>query len=845
MSGTSSYPTSAHWGSYRVVVEDGRVVGTLPDPDDPAPSPVIANTPAAQHHASRVARPAVRRRWLENGPGPDPLRGDPDDAYVEVEWSTALDLLAGELDRVRGAYGNAAIYGGSYGWGSAGRIHHAQSQLHRFLNVIGGYTRSRTTYSHGAVEVLFPRIIGVPAANRLLHRAPSWTRIREHTELLVSFGGLRVSNTWTSSGGRAAQTAGPAMRDASGAGVEFVSVSPLLDDTPEDVKAEWVSLNPGTDTAVMLALMHVLFTEGLADTAFLDRYTVGADVLRAYVLGERDERGGPDGTARTPEWAERISGVSADELRSLARRMAARRTLVNVGWSVQRARYGEQPLWAGLALACCLGQVGLPGGGFASGYGSMGNYGGGATPLGLPRMPQGNNAVDSFIPVARVADMLLEPGGRYDHDGEERRYPDIRLVYWAGGNPFHHHQDLRRLTEAFGRPETVVVNETHWTATARHADIVLPATTVLERDDMAASQGDLSVRAMPRAVAPHGQARDEYDTYADLAERLGVREEFTEGRTSGEWMRVVYGRWRSLVARRGLEVPEFEEFWERGRVEMPGRVEDEALLGEFRADPEGHALRTPSGRIELFSETIASFGYEDCPGHPVWLAGPVVTGSGAQAGLGAGAGESVATDSVPGARGSVVAGSGTHAGAGEPEATASGAGARGSVVAGCGVGAPVVDGSGGRSGEFPLVLIANQPSGRLHSQQDMGAHSMSQKVRGRAPLRMRPEEAQACGVADGDVVRVSSATGSCLAGVVVSDALRPGVVQLSTGAWYDPSSEDVTCAHGNPNALTEDVGTSSLSQGCTGQLVRVRVEPFTGEVPPVRAFEPPRGVTAV
>ncbi|MFD6952751.1 molybdopterin oxidoreductase [Nocardiopsis sp. TSRI0078] len=779
MSATSSHPTSAHWGSYRVLVRDDRVVGVDPDPDDPAPSPVIANTPAAQHHASRVARPAVRRRWLEHGPGPDPRRGDPDDAYVEVEWSTALDLLAGELDRVRRTHGNAAVYGGSYGWGSAGRIHHAQSQLHRFLNTIGGYTRSRTTYSHGAVEVLFPRIIGTPAANRLLHRAPAWTQIREHTDLLVTFGGLRVSNTWTSSGGRAAQTAGPAMREASGAGVEFVSVSPLLDDTPDDVRAEWVSIAPGTDTAVMLALMHVLFTEGLADTGFLDRYTVGADVLRAYVMGERDEEGGPEGTERSPEWAERISGVAADDLRSLARRMAGRRTLVNVGWSVQRARYGEQPLWAGLALACCLGQVGLPGGGFASGYGSMGNYGGGSTPLGLPRMPQGSNPVDSFIPVARVADMLLDPGGRYDHDGEERRYPDVRLVYWAGGNPFHHHQDLARLTRAFGRPETVVVHETHWTATARHADIVIPSTTVLERDDMAASQGDLSVRAMPRAVSPHGQARDEYDTYADLAERLGVREEFTEGRTSGEWMRVVYERWRSLVARRGLEVPRFEEFWERGRVEMPGRVEDEALLGEFREDPEGSPLRTPSGRIELFSETIASFGYEDCPGHPVWLPGPAVTG-----------------------------------------------------------------GADGEAEDFPLVLVANQPSGRLHSQQDMGAHSMSQKVRGRSPLRMRPEDARARGVADGDVVRVSSARGSCLAGVVVSEALRPGVVQLSTGAWYDPSAEGVACTHGNPNVLTEDVGTSALSQGCTGQLTRVRVEPFDGEVPPVRAFEPPRGVTA-
>ncbi|WP_306368262.1 molybdopterin-dependent oxidoreductase [Nocardiopsis sp. CC223A] len=771
---TTSYPTSAHWGSYRVLVRDDRVVGVRPDPDDPAPSPVMENTPGAQHHASRVARPAVRRRWLEHGPGPDPRRGDPDDEYVEVGWDRVLDLLAAELDRVRTAHGNAAIYGGSYGWGSSGRVHHAQSQLHRFLNGIGGYTRSRTTYSHGAVETLFPRIIGTPAANRLLHRAPSWEVIREHTDLVVTFGGLRVSNMWMASGGRAAQTAGPSMRAAADAGVGFVSLSPLRDDTPDDVKAEWVPLRPGTDTAVLLALMHVLFTEGLADLAFLDRYTEGADVVRSYVLGGRDERGDRPGLPRTPEWAERISGVPAADIRELARRMARGRTLVNVGWSVQRARYGEQPLWAGLALACCLGQVGLPGGGFASGYGSMGNYGGGSTPLGLPVMPQGDNAVKDFIPVARVSDMLLHPGEAYHYDGQERRYPDIRLVYWAGGNPFHHHQDLARLTRAFGRPETVVVHETHWTATARHADIVIPSTTVLERDDLTASRGDLSLRAMPRAVPPHGEARDEYDTYADLAERLGVREAFTEGRTSADWMREIYRRWRSLVTRRGLQAPEFDAFWAAGRVEMPGRVEDEALLGDFRADPEKNALRTPSGRIELYSETIASFGYEDCPGHPVWLPGPVLSD---------------------------------------------------------------------RGGEFPLVLVANQPTGRLHGQQDMGAHSMRQKIDGRAPVRLHPADAAALRITDGDLVRVVGPRGSCLAGAVLSDALLPGVVQLSTGAWYDPSSTEATCVHGNPNALISDEGTSSLSQGCTGQLARVRVERFEGTPPPVRAFDPPRGTT--
>src|SRR5690554_2812961 len=131
---TTSCPTNAHWGNYSVAVDDGRVVGVRPDTDDPAPSPLIDHTPVAQHRASRVARPAVRRRWLETGPGPDPHRGTPEDAYVEVEWPRVLDLLAGELDRVRREHGNAAIYGGSYGWGSAGRIHHAQSQLHRFLN---------------------------------------------------------------------------------------------------------------------------------------------------------------------------------------------------------------------------------------------------------------------------------------------------------------------------------------------------------------------------------------------------------------------------------------------------------------------------------------------------------------------------------------------------------------------------------------------------------------------------------------------------------------------------------------------------------------------------------------
>ncbi|MGO4430877.1 molybdopterin-dependent oxidoreductase, partial [Streptomyces sp. MCAF7] len=130
------------------------------------------------------------------------------------------------------------------------------------------------------------------------------------------------------------------------------------------------------------------------------------------------------------------------------------------------------------------------------GYGSMGDVGDHGPQLRLPHLPQGPNPVAEYIPCARIADLLLSPGESYDYDGERRTYPDIRFVYWAGGNPFHHHQDLGRLRRAFGRPDTIVVHEPYWTSTARHADIVLPTTTTLEREDFGAGRRDTHLIAM-------------------------------------------------------------------------------------------------------------------------------------------------------------------------------------------------------------------------------------------------------------------------------------------------------------------------------------------------------------
>lgn len=129
--------------------------------------------------------------------------------------------------------------------------------------------------------------------------------------------------------------------------------------------------------------------------------------------------------------------------------------------------------------------------------------------------------------------MLLQPGVEFDYDGRRMTYPAIKLVYWAGGNPFHHHQDLARLRRAFAAVDTLVVQDSVWTATARHADIVLPATVTLERDDIGAAAFDPTMVAMKQVLEPFGQARDDYTIFAELSRRLGIEQEFTEGRTAG------------------------------------------------------------------------------------------------------------------------------------------------------------------------------------------------------------------------------------------------------------------------------------------------------------------------
>ncbi|HEY2552687.1 MAG TPA: molybdopterin guanine dinucleotide-containing S/N-oxide reductase [Streptosporangiaceae bacterium] len=751
-----------HWGTFEADSDGERLTGVRPWRGDPEPMPLIGNVASAQHHPARIAVPHVRKGWLEHGPAA-PGRGD--EPFVPVPWELALDLLAGELRRVYLDHGAEAVYGGSYGWASAGRFHHAQSQVHRFLNCLGGYVRHVNSYSLGTSTVLLPHVIA--DVNVLLNHATAKSVIAEHSELVVAFGGLSPKNAAVSPGGVSRHNARSWVSAARARGCRFVSVSPLRDDTAAEAQAEWIAPRPGTDAALMLALAQVLDADGLADAGFLDRYTVGYQRFARYLRGEAD------GVVKNPVWAQEITGVPAARITELAHEMAAARTLVTVSWSLQRAQHGEQPLWLGVVLAAMLGQIGLPGGGFGHGYGSTSVVGEPAPQVSVPRLPQGRNGTSAFIPVARIADMLLHPGATLDYNGQRLTYPDIRLVYWCGGNPFHHHQDLARLREAFARPDTVVVHDAFWTATARHADFVLPATMSIERDDYGSGQNDRMFFPMASLTRPHGEARDDYGIFAGLAERLGVGKDFTEGRTAMDWLRHLYEEWRDDLAERGRAVPGFDEFWAGDGLELPVPCEPQVAFADFRADPESHPLATPTGKIEIFSATIDSFGYQDCPGHPVWL---------------------------------------------EPDEW---------------LGAPAAR-------RFGLQLVANQPRSRLHSQLDVGAHSQSVKIAGREPVRLNPDDAADRGLHDGAIVRIFNDRGACLAGLAVDEAVRPGVAQLSTGAWYDPDpAVPGFCRHGNPNVLTADRPSSTLSQGCTGQLTLVEIESYNDDPPELSVTRPP------
>ena len=440
---------STHWGTYETSKNNQNNIKINNWSKDPNPSDFGLGFLDAATSDLRINQPHIRKEWLKDRHNKKNLRGL--DEFVPVSWEEAIDLTASELQNVKKEFGNSSIYAGSYGWASAGRFHHAKSQLNRFFNLFGGFSSSFQSYSYAAAQTLLPHIVGHDLYS-FLDEHNTWNTLEKECDLILMFGGMPLKNSQVSAGGVGKHTTEKELRKCVNAGTKFINISPNASDAAKFLNAKQISIIPNTDTALMLSLAYILITSNNYDQKFIEEYTNGFNEFKSYVLGEKNNK------PCTPEWASSITSIPVETIKWLAKEISAKKTMVSISWSLQRASAGEQPLWMGITLASMLGHIGTEGGGIGFGYSSVNSTGDVFKKIPWKSLPQGNNKIRDFIPVARITDMLEKPNELFQYDGRKLKYPNIKLIYWAGGNPFHHHQDLNRLVKAWQKPKTIIVN---------------------------------------------------------------------------------------------------------------------------------------------------------------------------------------------------------------------------------------------------------------------------------------------------------------------------------------------------------------------------------------------------
>jgi anaerobic dimethyl sulfoxide reductase subunit A len=510
------------------------------------------------HSEKRLLRPLIRI-------GP---RGGTE--FREATWQEALDYAAERLKSIKEKYGSQSIIhlGGS--GSSRGCLHNTNSLTKRFLSIFGGYTERHSSYSIGAALYVTPYILGT-------YNVGIDSPTLEDSKLIILLG-ANPSDLKTDCGLEAR------LREAKKRGVEIIVVDPRRSLTVKTLATTWIPIYPGTDAVMMTAILHTLIKHGMVDRGFVTRYSVGFEDVEAYILGHED------GTPKTPDWAAPICGVPAEQIEALALKYGSTHpTALIPGYSIQRTLGGEEAIRMAVTLQTATGNLGVRGG--SPGCLPFG-------PLPKPRIgtiPIPKNPAGASIPVYRWEEVILE--------GRRGGYPtDIKAIYNVGGNYITQGSNTRQAIEAFNATEFNVCHDRFLTPTARYCDVIFPATTFLERNDIIQPNSGNYLLYSNRAVLPVGESRNDYDIFTNLAERLGFRDEFTEGRDEDAWL-------RKFVSE--SDIPDYDEFRRTGIWFDP--VQDRVGLSTFVADPDTHPLKTPSGRIQLRSPQYAAVGGTETP----------------------------------------------------------------------------------------------------------------------------------------------------------------------------------------------------------------------------------------
>ena len=570
-------------------VRDGRIVKISTDPRRWTPElPPLHACVRGFGQAERVNHPdRLKHPLRRTGP-----RGA--GQFERITWDEALDEVARQMRRVRDTYGPAAILDCSR-TGSLSMLHNGRATVQRLLHMFGGCTELWTNISAEA-EVFAVRLTyGTKADYKSAGREPI---DYVNSKLIVMWG-------WSPGDGTFGTGTLQYLKRAKRHGVRIVCVDPRRTRSSHDLADEHIFIRPSTDTAALLAMAYVIVTEGLHDQTYLDRHVLGFDEAhlpagapahasyRSYLLGLAD------GVRKTPEWAADIAGIPAATIRRLAIEFATSKpAALHCGYAPGRTIAGEQFHRAAYALAALTGNVGIPGGNSGTSNGATGR-------AGITSLPVGQNPAGARVSSPLLADLLSR--------GKAGGYPaDIKMIYSAAGDLFNQLPNVAKTVKAVENVEFMVVHDHFVTPTARYADILLPATTFWERNDVHtpwAGAGHYAI-FMQQAIAPMGECRSDLDICGDLARRLGI--EGYNDRTEEDWLRELT---------RGA-VDDFDTFRTAGLARLPAPEDAVAFAREIR-DPEHHPFSTPSGKIEIYSTTLAAnpdpYGLGAIPPIPTWI----------------------------------------------------------------------------------------------------------------------------------------------------------------------------------------------------------------------------------
>ncbi|WP_165171196.1 DMSO/selenate family reductase complex A subunit [Adlercreutzia sp. ZJ242] len=664
------------------------------------------------NHPDRISYPLKRVEGTKRGEG----------KYEQVSWDEATQIIADKLKEVIGKYGNEAVYL-AYATGVSAT---SSRPFHRLMNLMGGFLGYYNSYSTAQISCITPYMYGSKGSNG------SSLSAGEDSKLILVFGS---SPTETRQGGLTTHYDWVHLRERTKAKIYMIDYR--MNDSIMGHSDGWLPINPGTDAALVAGIAHYLIKHDLVDLDFLHTYCVGYDEetmpeayqgknmsYKSYIMGE-----GYDKVEKTPAWAAKITGIPAARIEELAQEIGTTSPLyVTQGWGPQRRSNGEWTAWAIMALPCLVGQVGLPG----TSNGTRENR----NSPSLSSLPAGTNPVKTSIPCFLFTDAIDHGPEMTSKNagikGADKLSVGIKfLVNYAGNCLTNQHSDINRAHEVLAddtKCEFILGVDTVMCDSIMYSDIILPDLFRFEQTSQIATGSDHGyVITGTACTSPKFERKTAYEMATLVAEKLGVKDAYTEGKTEDDWIKELYEASR----KKDGELPTWEEAVEMGVYTRRGKPV--VSMKKFRDDSEANALATPSGKIEIFSEKLLQFteGWELAEGDTL-----------------------PGMDTLPAVPAYI----------------------------------PEWYGVETTTSEFPLALSGFHYRGRIHS--SWGNIEQLKDVNPQE-VWINPADADPRGIEQGDKVRVTNQFGIIELLAKVTPRVVPGTVAVSQGAWFEADANGV------------------------------------------------------